>query len=145
MANPVLLNLTLFLTVHFCAVHGYAAIHMHITYVLCFSSILPQPCSCIMLLISTMPVLNSISRFDTNMYKQYDSTVTSKTVAMSNLDVVHEAHHKHPWEFHFALLRTNKVQILGYKLILGSCDLAHWLWRYGHFKSVISLQQFCTL
>ena len=28
MANLVLLNLTLFLTVHFCAVHGYAAIHM---------------------------------------------------------------------------------------------------------------------
>ena len=29
MANLVLLNLTLFLTVHFCAVHGYAATHMH--------------------------------------------------------------------------------------------------------------------
>ena len=39
MANLVLLNLTLFLTVHFCAVHGYAATHMHITHVmLCFHS-----------------------------------------------------------------------------------------------------------
>ena len=28
MANLVLLNLTLFLTVHFCAVHGYTATHM---------------------------------------------------------------------------------------------------------------------
>ena len=34
MANLVLLNLTLFLTVHFCAVHGYAATHMHITHVM---------------------------------------------------------------------------------------------------------------
>ena len=33
MANLVLLNLTLFLTVHFCAVHDYAATHMHITHV----------------------------------------------------------------------------------------------------------------
>ena len=71
-------------------------------------------------------------------------TVSSKTVAMSNLDVVHKAHHKHLWEFHFALVGTNKVQTLCYKLILGSCDLAQWLWRYGHSKSVISLQQFCT-
>ena len=48
-------NLTLFLTVHFHAVHGYAATHMRITHVLCFSSILPPPCSCIMSLISIMP------------------------------------------------------------------------------------------
>ena len=34
MANLVLLNLTLFLTVHFCAVHGYAATHMCITHVM---------------------------------------------------------------------------------------------------------------
>ena len=73
MANLVLLNLTLFLTVHFCTVHGYAATHMHIAHVLCFSSILPLPCGCIMLLISTMPTLNSIGRFNTNMYIQYDS------------------------------------------------------------------------
>ena len=67
-------------------------------------------------------------------------TVISKTVAMSNLNVVHEVHHKHPWEFHFALVEINKVQTPGYKPILGSCDLAQWLWRYGHSKSVIPLQ-----
>ena len=73
MANLVSLNLTLFLTVHFCAVHGYAATHMCITHVLCFLSILPLPCGCIISLISVMPTLNSISRSDTNMYIQYDS------------------------------------------------------------------------
>ena len=71
-------------------------------------------------------------------------TVTFKTVAMSNLDVVCKAHHKHLWEFHFILVGTNKVQTLGYKPILGSCDLAQWLWRYGHSKSAMPLQQFCT-
>ena len=40
---------------------------------LCFSSILPLPCSFIMLLISTMPALDSIGRFDTNMYILYAS------------------------------------------------------------------------
>ena len=73
MANLVLLNLTLSLTVHFRAVHGNTAIHMRITHVPCFSSILPPPCSCIMLLISIMLVLDDISRSDTNMYIQYDS------------------------------------------------------------------------
>ena len=73
MANLVLLKLTLFLIVHFHAVHGYATTHMHITHVLCFSFILPLPYDCIMLLISAMPALNSIGRFDTNMYIQYDS------------------------------------------------------------------------
>ena len=48
-----------------------------------------------------------------------ENTVTSKTIAMSNLDVVCKAHHKHLWESHFALVGTNKVQTLGYKLILG--------------------------
>ena len=38
------------------------------THAPCFSSILPLPCSCIMSLISVMPVLDSIGRFDTNMY-----------------------------------------------------------------------------
>ena len=73
MANLVLLNLTLFLTVHFRAVHGYAATHMRFTHVLCFSSILPLPCGCIMLLISAMPALDSIGRSGTYMYIQYDS------------------------------------------------------------------------
>ena len=67
MANLVLLNLTLSLTVHLCAMHGYAATHMCITHVLCFSSILPPPCGCIMLLISIMPALDSIGRSGTNM------------------------------------------------------------------------------
>ena len=73
MANLVLLNLTLSLTVHFHAVHGYSATYMCITHVLCFSSILPPPCSYIMPLISAMPALDSISRFNTNIYIQYDS------------------------------------------------------------------------
>ena len=73
MANLVLLNLTLFLTVHFCAVHGYAATHMHHPHVHAFSSILPLPCSYIMLLISAMPALDSIGRFGTNMYISYAS------------------------------------------------------------------------
>ena len=34
MANLISTNLTLFLTVHFCAVHGYAVIYMYITYVM---------------------------------------------------------------------------------------------------------------
>ena len=72
-------------------------------------------------------------------------TVTSKTVAIFNLDVVREVHYKHPWEFHFALVGTNKAQTLGYKSILGSCDLVQWLWRHGHSKSAIPLQQFCIL
>ena len=73
MANLVLLNLTLFLTVHFHAVHGYAATPMHITHALCFSSILLPPCGYTMLLISAMPALTSIGRFNTNMYIQYVS------------------------------------------------------------------------
>ena len=43
--------------------------HTHVHH----TSILPPPCGCIMLLISTMPALNCISRFNTNMYIQYDS------------------------------------------------------------------------
>ena len=34
LTNLVLLNLTLFLTVHFHAAHGYAATHMRITHVM---------------------------------------------------------------------------------------------------------------
>ena len=40
---------------------------------LCFFSVLPPPCSCIMLLISTMPALDSIGRFNINMYIHYAS------------------------------------------------------------------------
>ena len=39
----------------------------------CFSSILPLPCSCIISLISTMPALDSIGKFNTNMYILYAS------------------------------------------------------------------------
>ena len=58
--------------------------HAHHT-CLCFPSILPLPCSCIMLLISAMPcgcimllisampALDSIGRFGTNIYIPYDS------------------------------------------------------------------------
>ena len=73
MVNLVSLNLTLFLTVHFCAMHGYAATHMCTPHVHASSSILPPPCGCIMLLIFTMPALDSIGRFDTNMYILYAS------------------------------------------------------------------------
>ena len=31
------------------------------------------------------------------LYKSVKSTLTSKTVAMSNLNVVHEVYHKHLW------------------------------------------------
>ena len=51
--------------------------------------------------------------------------------------------HNHTWEFHLALVWPNKVQTLGYKLVLGSCDLAQRWWRYIHFKSPMSLEQFC--
>ena len=72
MVNLVLLNLTLFLIVHFHAVHGYAATHTHFPHVHASSSILPLPCGCIMPLISTRLALDYISRFSTNMYIPYD-------------------------------------------------------------------------
>ena len=46
--------------------------HAHHT-CLCFFSILPPPCGCIMSLISVMPALDSIGRSGTNMYISYDS------------------------------------------------------------------------
>ena len=73
MVNLVLLNPTLFLIAHFHAMHGYAATHMCTAHVHAFSSILPPPCGCIMSLISIMPALDHISRFDTNMHILYDS------------------------------------------------------------------------
>ena len=56
------------LNLHFHAVHGYAATHMHFPHVHASSSILPLPCGCIMPLISIMPALDDIGRSDTNMY-----------------------------------------------------------------------------
>ena len=71
------------------------------------------------------------------------STVSNKTVPITNPNTVREAHCNHMWEFRLALVWPNKVQTLGYKPVLGSCDLAQRRWRYIHFKSPMSLEQFC--
>ena len=68
MANLMPLNLTLFLTVHFHAVHGYAVTHMHIPHVyaslpFCHHHVVASWSS-----ISDMPFLDSINRFSTNTY-----------------------------------------------------------------------------
>ena len=73
MVNLVLLNLTLFLIAHFHAMHGYAATHICTPHVHAPSSILPPPHDCIMSLISIMPALDHIGRFNTNMHILYDS------------------------------------------------------------------------
>ena len=44
-------------------------------------------------------------------------TVRCKTVAMSNLKPGHEVPYNQLWEFHFALVGTNKVQALGYNFV----------------------------
>ena len=67
----------------------------------------------------------------------------SKTVPITNLDAVHFTHCKHMWEYHLGLVQPNKVQTLGYKPTLGSCDLVQWQQRYVYFKSLMSLEQFC--
>ena len=46
--------------------------------------------------------------------------MTPKSVAMSNLDVVCAAHHKHPWESCLSLVGPNIVLTLGYKSVPGS-------------------------
>ena len=61
---------------------------------------------------------------------------------MSNLDMVHAAHHKHPWESCLALVGPNIAVTLGYKLVPGLCDLAQGRMRYAHFKIAMSLQHF---
>ena len=71
-------------------------------------------------------------------------TVTSKTVAMPNLDTACEAHCNHPWELRLALVETNKVQALGYESVPWLCHLAQPPWRYASSKTVTPLQQFCT-
>ena len=101
MANLVLLNLTLFLTVHFHAVHGYAATHMHITHVLCFSSILPLPCGCIILLISihACPKQVSVDSIPTCIYRMIvykgqgiNWHLQSDSLGVSPLKWTHSAH-----------------------------------------------------
>ena len=73
MANLMPSNLTLFLTVNFCAVHGYTATYMHITHVhaslpFCLYHVVT---SCFSYL--DLPFSDSINGFGTNMYIQYDS------------------------------------------------------------------------
>ena len=78
MANLMPSNLMLFLTVHLCAVHGYAATHMHITYfILLFHSATTMQLPYVSP-ISIYLSQNSIDRFSTNMYTQYDSIKRAK-------------------------------------------------------------------
>ena len=74
----------------------------------------------------------------------YIYIVTSKTIAMPNLDTAREARCNHPWGLRLALVVTNQVQTLGYKLVPGSCNLAQPPWRYASSKTATPLQQFCT-
>ena len=73
MANLMPSNLTLFLTVHFHAVHGYAITHIHITHVYAF--LLFCHCHAVAICCSylDMSFSDSINRFGTNMYIYYDS------------------------------------------------------------------------
>ena len=73
MANLVLLNLTLFVTVYFCAMHGYAVTHMHFPHVHAFLPFCHHHVVVSCISISNMPFLDSIDRFDANMYILYDS------------------------------------------------------------------------
>ena len=52
-----------------------------------------------------------------DMRVQRRSTVRCKTVAMSNPQPGHEVPCNQLWEFHFALVGTNKVQALGYNFV----------------------------
>jgi hypothetical protein len=63
------------------------------------------------------------------------NTVTPKSVTITNLKVGRKAPHKHSWESHFALVRPNRVQTLGYQLAPGSCDSAQGSRRYDSFKT----------
>ena len=72
-----------------------------------------------------------------------ETTVSNKTVPITNPNTVREVHCNHTWEFRLALVWPNKVQTLGYKPVLGSCDLDQRRWRYVHFESPMSLEQFC--
>ena len=70
MANLMPSNLTLFLTVHFCAVHGYAATHMHTPHVhaslpFCHQHAVFSCCSYL-----DMPFSDSIDRFSIHMYSE---------------------------------------------------------------------------
>ena len=75
--------------------------------------------------------------------KQLDVTVSNTSVPITNPNTVREAHCNHTWECRLALVWPNKVQTLGYKPVLGSCDSVQRRWRYVHFESPMSLEQFC--
>ena len=64
---------------------------------------------------------------------------------MPNPNTAREVRCNHPWELRLALVGANYIQALGYATAPGSCDSAQISWRYGHFKTAIPLQQFCTL
>ena len=69
MANFMPLNLTLFLTVQFSAMHGYTATHMCITHVMVlFHSATTMQLPYIYCSYLDMPLADSINRFSTNMY-----------------------------------------------------------------------------
>ena len=71
--NPCSIKLNFILDSSFlCSAWLCCHTHVHHTF-LCFFSILPPPCGCIMSLISVMPALDSIGRSGTNMYISYDS------------------------------------------------------------------------
>ena len=115
MVNLVSLNLTLFLTVHFHAVHGYAATHMHFPHVYASSSILPPSCSYIMLVMSIMPALDSISRSDTNMYTLHASCYDSLP-----------GQHSFPYFFfscHISLLRVPFLHLSSLSSYLGTSHI----------------------
>ena len=81
-ANLVPSNLTLFLTVHFHAVHGYAATHMctphvYASHPFCHHHAVASCCSYL-----DMPFSVSVNRFGTNIYIQYGNTVAQTTVSM---------------------------------------------------------------
>jgi len=48
---------------------------------------------------------------------QMQTTVRCKTIAMPNPKLGRKAPHNQLWEFHFALVGTNKVQTLGYNFV----------------------------
>ena len=72
MANLMISNSNLFLTVHFHAVHNYAATQMCTPHV--YAALLFCHCHAIASCsYHHMPLSDSMDRFGTNMYIQYDS------------------------------------------------------------------------
>ena len=59
------------------------------------------------------------------------TTVTPKSIAMSNLDVVDAVHHKHLWELCHALVGPNIA------VALGDWSLGHVIWPRGSWDMPI--------